>query len=84
MDRPGRAQGLRPVSERPLGNPHDSPAVAEGLRRHFGKELNKAQSRGFTIYNDSAPEFEKVCKKLSLLHRPATPNSEEANARHER
>ena len=62
----------------------DAPAVADGLRHHFGKELNKAQSRGFTIYSDSAGEFSKVCKKLKLLHRPATPNSEEANARHER
>ena len=62
----------------------DNNAIAEGLGHHFGKELDKAQSRGFTIYSDSAPEFEKVCKKLRLLHRPATPNSEEANARHER
>ena len=37
----------------------DSPAVGEGLRHHFGKELNRAQSRGFTIYSDSAPEFAK-------------------------
>ena len=36
------------------------------------------------MYSDSAPEFEKVCKKWHLLHRQATPNSEEANARHER
>ena len=61
----------------------DSPAVARGLTHHFGKGLNKAQSRGFTIYSGSALEFEKVCKKLRLLHRPATPNIEEANARHE-
>ena len=39
-------------------------AIADGLRHHFGKELNRAQSRGFTIYSDSAPEFDKVCKKL--------------------
>ena len=45
-------------------------AIAVGLRHHFGKELNKAQSRGFTIYSDSAPEYEKVCEKLRLLHRP--------------
>ena len=44
----------------------DSPAVGEGLRRHFGKELNREQSRGCTIYSDSAPEFQKICKKLKL------------------
>ena len=38
----------------------------------------------FTIYSDSAGKFRKVCKKLKVLHRPATPNSSEANARHER
>ena len=58
--------------------------VAEGLRHHFGAELNKARSRGFTIFSDSAPEFEKVWKKLKLLHRPATPNDPESNSRHER
>ena len=41
----------------------DVPAVSEGLRHHFGNALDKAKSRGFTIYSDSAPSFRKVCKK---------------------
>ena len=62
----------------------DANGVADGLGHHFGAELNKARSRGFTFYSDSAPEFEKVCKKLKLLHRPATPSDPESNSRHER
>ena len=59
-------------------------AVAIGLRHHFGPALDKAQARGFMLYSDSAAEFQKVAKKLWLIHRAATPNSDEANARHER
>ena len=44
----------------------NSPAVARGITHHFGKELNKAQSRGFTIYSDSAPEFEKYARNLGF------------------
>ncbi len=62
----------------------DASAVADGLRHHFGSNIDKASSRGFMLYSDSAPEFSKVCKKLRLIHRAATPNSSEANARHER
>ena len=36
------------------------------------------------MLGDSAPEYKKACKKLKILHRAATPNSDEANARHER
>ena len=36
------------------------------------------------MYSDSAAELRKAAKKLKLIHRAATPNSDEANARHER
>ncbi len=57
-------------------NSKGSNAIADGLRHHFGKEPNRAMSRGFTVYSDSAPEFKKVCKKVRLLHRTATSKSE--------
>ena len=58
--------------------------VADGLRHHFGQNINSVKSNGFMVYSDAAPEFKRVCRKLGILHRPATPNSDEANARHER
>ena len=39
---------------------------------------------GFLIYSDSAPEYTKICRELGIQHRRATPNSDEANGRHER
>mgnify|MGYP001263262069 FL=1 len=62
----------------------DTNSTCLGLIYQFGQELDKAQSRGFMIYSDSAPEYVKICKRLKIMHRPATPNSDEANARHER
>ena len=36
------------------------------------------------MFGDSAPEYKKACRKLKILHRAATPNSDDSNARHER
>ena len=62
----------------------DTSSVGDALSHHFASELDKADSRGFMVYGDSAPEFKKICKKLRILYRPATPNSDESNSRHER
>ena len=62
----------------------DTPSTIDACRHHFGQELDKVDSRGFMIYGDSAPEYKRVCKKLRILYRPATPNSDESNSRHER
>ena len=62
----------------------DTPSTTDACLHHFAQEIDKAQSRGFLLYGDSAPEYKKVCKKIGILYRPATPNSDESNARHER
>ena len=62
----------------------DTNSAIEACQHHFAQELNKAKSSGFLMFGDSAPEYKKACRKLKILHRAATPNSDEANARHER
>ena len=62
----------------------DTNSAIEACQHHFAQELNNAKSSGFLMFGDSAPEYKKACKKLKILHRAATPNSDEANARHER
>ena len=63
----------------------DHKAVANGVRHHFGNQIDDVKScRGFPIYSDSAPEYKKIFGELGIQHRQATPNSDEANGRHER
>ena len=63
----------------------DHKSTAKGLRQHFGNQIDDVKScKGFLIYSDSAPEYKKICTKLGIQHRQATPNSDEANGRHER
>lgn len=44
---------------------------ADGLGQHYGQII--CDARGFLVYSDSAPAYQKMCRRLQILHRPATP-----------